>query len=54
MGRTGEHKAERNRKGTPSRLGIQSLETLGLIIVVLLILAITITRSWHLINWSAR
>jgi hypothetical protein len=29
-------------------------ETLGLIVVVLLILAITITRSWHHIHWSLR
>ena len=29
------------------------LETLGLIAIALLILAITIARSWHNINWSA-
>ena len=32
----------------------QRLETLGLIVILLLILAITITRSFHHINWSAR
>jgi len=32
----------------------QRLETLGLIMIVLLILALTIARSWHYINWSAR
>jgi hypothetical protein len=30
------------------------METLGLIVIVILILALTITRSWHLIAWSAR
>jgi len=30
------------------------LETLGLIVIVILILALVITRSWHLIAWSAR
>jgi len=30
------------------------METLGLILIVILILAITISRSWHHINWSAR
>jgi hypothetical protein len=32
---------------------IRRLETLGLIAIALLILAITIARSWHNINWSA-
>jgi len=32
----------------------QRLETLGLIAIVILILALVITRSWHLIAWSAR
>jgi len=27
---------------------------LGLIVIVILILALVITRSWHLIAWSAR
>jgi hypothetical protein len=30
------------------------VETLGLIVIVILILALVITRSWHLIAWSAR
>lgn len=30
------------------------LETLGLIVIVLLILAVTITRSWHHIHWGLR
>jgi hypothetical protein len=30
------------------------LENLGLIVIVILILAITITRYWHNIHWSAR
>ncbi len=33
---------------------IQRLEALGLIAIALLILVITIVRSWHNINWSAR
>jgi hypothetical protein len=32
----------------------QKLETLGLIVIVILILAIVVTRSWHHIFWSAR
>jgi len=36
------------------RRSAQALETLGLILIVILILAVTITRSWHHINWSAR
>jgi hypothetical protein len=40
--------------GAARQRSIQKLETLGLIVVVLLILALTITRSWHHINWSAR
>lgn len=30
------------------------LENVGLIVVVILILAITITRYWHNIHWSTR
>jgi hypothetical protein len=30
------------------------METLGLILVVILILAFTLSRSWHYIHWSAR
>jgi hypothetical protein len=30
------------------------LETLGLIVIVILILSLVITRSWHLIAWRAR
>ncbi|HJT70498.1 MAG TPA: hypothetical protein VJ731_09885 [Terriglobales bacterium] len=30
------------------------LENLGLIVIVALILAITITRYWHNIRWSLR
>jgi hypothetical protein len=32
----------------------QWLQNVGLIVIVLLILAITITRYWHNIHWSAR
>jgi len=30
------------------------LENVGLIVIVILILAITLTRYWHNIHWSAR
>jgi len=30
------------------------LENVGLIVIVILILAITITRYWHNIHWSLR
>jgi hypothetical protein len=30
------------------------LENLGLIVIIILILAITITRYWHNIHWSVR
>jgi hypothetical protein len=32
----------------------RQLETIGLIVIAILILAITIFRYWHNINWSAR
>jgi len=32
----------------------QWLENIGLIVIVLLILALTITRYWHNIRWSMR
>jgi hypothetical protein len=32
----------------------KQLETLGLILIVILILSLVITRSWHLIAWRAR
>jgi hypothetical protein len=41
------------RRRKPDRRNAQPLETLGLIVIFLLILAISITRSWHYTNWSA-
>jgi hypothetical protein len=38
----------------PAVKRVRRMETLGLIVIVILILALTITRSWHLIAWSAR
>jgi hypothetical protein len=32
----------------------QWLENVGLIVIVILILAVTLTRYWHNIHWSAR
>ena len=37
----------------PSRR-TQPLETLGVIVIAILILAITVIRYWHNIAWSAR
>jgi hypothetical protein len=42
------------RRHKPDAKNARRLETIGLIIIAVLILAITITRSWHHINWSAR
>jgi hypothetical protein len=33
---------------------IYALETTGLLVIALLILAITLVRFWHNISWSAR
>ena len=44
----------RTKDQSKPRGSVQALETIGLILIVVLILAITITRSWHYINWSAR
>lgn len=54
MRRIDQLRARRATKGAAPQGSIQAMETLGLILIVILILAITITRSWHHINWSAR
>jgi len=41
------------RKRLPSRR-TQPLETLGVIVIVILVLAFTIVRYWHNIAWRAR
>jgi hypothetical protein len=43
---------KRDRAGGPAPH--KWLENVGLIVIVTLILAITITRYWHNIHWSAR
>jgi hypothetical protein len=43
----------RIKRQRPEARRVLQLETIGLIIVVILILAITITRLWQHINWSA-
>jgi hypothetical protein len=53
MRRIDQLRARRATKGPASR-SVQAMETLGLILIVILILAITVTRSWHHIHWSAR
>jgi hypothetical protein len=45
-------RSERERTGGPAPH--KWLENVGLIVIVILILAITITRYWHTIHWSAR
>jgi hypothetical protein len=42
------------RSSKPEVKRARKMETLGLIVIAILILALTITRSWHLIAWSAR
>jgi hypothetical protein len=49
----GDHRRTRDQAGAgPARE--KWLENLGLIVIVILILAITLTRYWHNIHWSAR
>ena len=43
-----------NRRQARDTKKAQRLETIGLIIIVILIIAIAVTRSWHHINWSTR
>jgi len=43
-----------SRKSSDPGQAPQWLENLGLIVIVLLILALTITRYWHNIRWSMR
>jgi hypothetical protein len=49
-------KALRDRKRHPAGgpAPHKRLENVGLIAIVILILAITLTRYWHNIHWSAR
>jgi len=47
----GDHRRTGDQAG-PARE--KWLENLGLIVIVILILALTITRYWHNIHWSAR
>lgn len=50
MRRIDHLRARRAARGAPPA----RLETVGLIVILLLILAITITRSWHHVYWGAR
>jgi len=47
------HHGKHNNEGGPPAPH-KWLENIGLIVIVILILAITITRYWHNIHWSAR
>ena len=47
------HGAKRGQAGgVPAKHKV--LENIGLIVIIVLILAITITRYWHNIHWSLR
>ena len=46
--------ANRNKPRGASDARAQRLETVGLIVILLLILALIITRSFHHISWRAR
>jgi hypothetical protein len=37
-----------------ARHAIYATETSGLLLIALLLLAITLTRYWHVIHWSVR
>lgn len=50
MRRIDHLRARRAARGRPPA----KLETVGLIVILLLILALTITRSWHHVYWGAR
>ncbi|HZP16799.1 MAG TPA: hypothetical protein VFB00_02460 [Terriglobales bacterium] len=54
MRRSRQPGGSRQKAGEQPAPLIQKLETLGLILIVLLILAITISRSFHYIGWRAR
>jgi hypothetical protein len=45
-------RGKRDRTSDPAR--DKFVENVGLIVIVVLILAITLTRYWHNIHWSAR
>jgi hypothetical protein len=49
---SGQRSRRRPAGGAPAPH--KQLETLGLIVIVILILSLVITRSWHLIAWRAR
>lgn len=38
----------------PKRRSITRMETMGLLIIAVLILIFTVVRYWHHIGWSAR
>jgi hypothetical protein len=56
VARPGSGSMSSTKRGTTSKVPVRhkQLENVGLIVIVILILAITITRYWHNIHWSAR
>jgi hypothetical protein len=48
------HSDKAKKRADRPRARHEWLENIGLIVIVILILAITITRYWHNIHWSAR
>ena len=45
---------ERDEPRRHARHRIHSSETIGLLLIAVLLLVITLIRYWHHINWSAR
>jgi hypothetical protein len=50
----GDRPRKRDQAGASRPAPHKRLENGALIVIVILILAITITRYWHNIHWSAR
>jgi hypothetical protein len=50
----GLYRLRHGQGGRTGRPAPRRLETMGVILIVILILAVTLTRYWHNINWRAR
>jgi len=51
---SGQNRRGKRRSNAGGAPAPRKLETTGLIVIAILILAITILRYWHNINWRAR
>jgi hypothetical protein len=45
---------EKDKTAGRARFQIHASETIGLLLIAVLLLVITLIRYWHQINWSAR